>query len=300
MQKCLMISFDFPKSEYPKTSYAIACILAKFSKKNIADIEHCQYDLNPYVFDTPKNEIEKKIGDNFKENYLPTINEYSFIALSAYAWSENLVNAIIRIIRPNFKGKIILGGYEITALSKEKLEITYPNVDFYVKGYVEKSLELIFNNKTTDKIIDIKPDENDFISPYLSGILSLNTKKIHWESKRGCIFHCDFCEWGKATNNLIRISEDRIDKEIELFKQYNIQEINVLDATFLINKKNDIITLKKLLSIPNCKINLQMHFSPIKNQIGNEFLDICQEYKDRISLEFGLQTIHKEEMEVLT
>ncbi|MDR0871973.1 MAG: radical SAM protein [Prevotellaceae bacterium] len=298
MQKCLIISFDFPKSEYPKTSYAIACILAKFSKKNIADIEHCQYNLKPYVFGTPKNEIEKKIGDNFKENYVPKLNDYSFIALSAYAWSENLVNFIIEMIRPNFRGKIILGGYEITALSKEKLEIIYPNVDFYVKDYVEKSLELIFKNETTDKIIDIKPDVKDFVSPYLSGILPLNTKKIHWESKRGCIFHCDFCEWGKATNNMIRISDRRIDQEIELFKQNNIQEINVLDATFLICK-DDITTLKKLLSIPSCKINLQMHFSPIKNEIGSEFLDICQKHKDRISLEFGLQTIHETEMKIL-
>jgi tRNA A37 methylthiotransferase MiaB len=298
MQKCLIISFDFPKSDYPTTSYAIACILAKFSKKDLVDMEHYQYQLNQYIYDTPKKEIEQKISTDFKEKYLSKINDYSFVALSAYAWTENLVNKIIEIIRAVFNGKIILGGYEITALSKEKLFKVYPNVDYYIKGYAEKSLEMIFTNETTNKVIDLQPNIDDFVSPYLSGVLLLNTKKVHWESKRGCKFKCDFCEWGKAVNDIVRISECRIDKEIKLFKQNKIQEINLLDATFLL-KKEDITTLKKLLSIPNCKICLQMHFSTIKNEVGDEFLDICEKHKDRISLEFGLQTIHKIEMEVL-
>lgn len=295
--KCLLISFDFTKSDYPETSYSVACILAKFKKSDFVDIEHYSYNLNEYL-SIPKAEIETKINQHFTEIYLSKINDYSFIALAAYAWSENLINKLIETVRPVFNGKIILGGYEITALSNEKLETIYPNVDFYIKGYAEKALENIFKSETNDNILNEKVCEQDFVSPYLSGIFQLNKPKIHWESKRGCVFHCDFCEWGKATNNLIRISENRIDQEIELFKKSNIQEINVLDATFLI-KKDDITTLKKLLSIPKCKINLQMHFLPIKNEIGNEFLDICQEHKDRISLEFGLQTIHKAEMEIL-
>ena len=298
MQKCLIISFDFTKSDYPDISYSIASILAKFKNSDFVDVEHYSYNLNEYL-STPKSEIETKIGEHFKETFLEKINEFSFMALSAYAWSENLVNRLVKIIRPCFNGKIILGGYEITALSNEKLPEIYPNIDYYVKGYAEKALEKIFRNQTKDKILSERVNEKDFISPYLSGVFTLNAKKIHWESKRGCKFKCDFCEWGKAVNNIVRISECRIVKEIQLFTQKKIREINLLDATFLLNKE-DIATLKRLLSIPNCKICLQMHFSTIKNnEIGDEFLNLCEKHKDRILLEFGLQTIHKIEMEVL-
>ncbi|KAA6347497.1 Ribosomal protein S12 methylthiotransferase RimO [termite gut metagenome] len=298
-KKCLIVSFDFTKPDYPNTSYSIASILAKFNDADIVDIEPYSYNLNNFL-STPKKEIEAIVRKEFQEKYLGIINDYSFIALATYAWSENLVNELIKIIRPKFDGKIILGGYEITAWSNEKLFQIYPDVDFYIKGYAEKALEKIFKNETNNIILNEKIDKDDIVSPYLSSILPLNTKKIHWESKRGCPYHCDYCEHGAVADkgSIIRISNDKLEKEIELFKEYNIQEINVLDATFLINKK-DITTLEKLLTIPHCKICLQMHFTPVKGNIGKEFLDICQKHRDRISLEFGLQTIHEEEMNML-
>jgi radical SAM superfamily enzyme len=42
-----------------------------------------------------------------------------------------------------------------------------------------------------------------------------------------------------------------------------------------------------------------MHFNTIRSEKGRRFLEICQKHKDRISLEFGLQTIHDEEMKIL-
>jgi radical SAM superfamily enzyme YgiQ (UPF0313 family) len=134
----------------------------------------------------------------------------------------------------------------------------------------------------------------------LSGVFQFDKPKIHWESKRGCPYQCDYCEYGAAANKggIIRIDDDRINQEIELFKNYNIQEINVLDATFLI-EENDIDTLEKLLTIPDCKLTFQMHFNSVKGEKGKRFIEICEKYKDRITLEFGLQTIHKEEMKIL-
>jgi hypothetical protein len=298
-KKCLMISFDFTKNDYSPISYSIASILAQFKNSNIVDIEPYSYNLNKFL-STPKKEIEKRIQAKFKEKHLEKINNYSFIAFAAYAWSENLVNGIIKLIRPKFDGKIILGGYEITALSKEKLLQVYPNVDFYIKGYAEKALEEIFKNENNDKIIDGKIDSN-ILSPYLTGIFSLSeSKKMHWESKRGCPYHCDYCEHGAAADkNIIRINNDRLNGEIDLFKECNVTYINVLDATFLLHEQ-DNDTLEKLLSIDSCKnICLQMHFNTIRSDKGERFLDICQRNKDRISLEFGLQTIHCKEMDIL-
>jgi radical SAM superfamily enzyme YgiQ (UPF0313 family) len=193
-----------------------------------------------------------------------------------------------------------LGGYEITALNVGQLLKSYPNVDYYIKGYAEISLEKIFKNTAQGSILN-EPliDDSNFVSPYLSETIPLTTKKIYWESKRGCPFQCDFCEWGNAGHGkIIRINNERIDNEITLFKQKNIQHINVLDPTFLL-REEDIRILEKLLEIPNCKISLQVHFNPIKGDLKDKFFALCQKHRERIFLEFGLQTIHKEEMEIL-
>jgi len=300
MQKCLIISFDFSKEKdgYPPISYSIASILAKFKEADFIDIEPYSCDMNEYL-ETPNVEIETRIMDSFMNKFSRKISDYSFIALSAYAWSENLINTFVKTLRPIFKGKIILGGYEITALSKERLLKIYPNVDYYIKGYAEKSLERIFRHTAKEIILNEQANDEDFVSPYLSETLPLTTQKIYWESKRGCPFRCDFCEWGNAGDGkIIRINSERIDSEINLFKQKKIKHINVLDATFLLNDE-DIRTLEKLLEIPNCYISLQVHFSPIKGELKDKFLALCQKHRERIFLEFGLQTINEEEMNIL-
>jgi radical SAM superfamily enzyme YgiQ (UPF0313 family) len=306
-KKCLMISFDFTKrDEYPDIPYSVASILAQFKNADFVDIESYSFDLNKFSH-LPKNKIEESVKKEFEEKYFGKIDDYSFIAIAVYSWSINLVKELIKIIRSRGNSsKIILGGYEITALRKEKLLKDYCDADFFIKGYAENALEKIFKNEINDGIIEELIDGEKLISPYLSEVLPLNTKKIYWESKRGCQYDCDFCEHGAATreNNgingkkIIRIGNSRLEKEIEFFKKQNVKDINVLDATFLLENQ-DNGTLEKLLRIDSCKICLQMHFETIKNDRGKKFLAICQKHKDRISLEFGLQTIHDKEMKIL-
>lgn len=298
MQKCLLLSFDFWKDDYPKTSYSIASILAKFKNANFVEITHHSFNLKRLI-NQEKKDIEKNIITEFYQLFSESINNYTFVALSAYSWSENLVNILVNNIKKNFKGKIILGGYEITALKKSDLEKFYPNVDYYIKGYAENSLEKIFHNSTNDFIVENQLTEKDLISPYLSGIFKEKTKKILWESKRGCPYSCGFCEWGNAAKKKVyEIDNQRIKNEIKYFKTLGIKEINVIDATFLL-KDRDIKVLEELITIPNCKITLQVRFEKVNSKIGDKFLQLCKENKDRINLEFGLQTIHKVEMKAL-
>jgi radical SAM superfamily enzyme YgiQ (UPF0313 family) len=298
MRKCLIITFDFWKDNYPKLPHSIASIEAKFHDSNFVSIEHYSYNLQDKI-GINRNEIESYVSNHFSENYLEKINEYSYFALSAYSWSENLTMLLVNKIRNIFKGKIILGGYEITALNKDELQLSYPNVDYYIKGYSEKAFELIFTGKANSNILNEDLSIDDLISPILSGTLPLNTKKIYWESKRGCPYKCGFCEWGNAAKKKVyRFQEERLDKEIEILKTLNLEEINVLDATFLLNDRDNDI-LERLLTIPKCKITLQVRFENVDSKYGERFLSICEKYKDRINLEFGLQTIHEYEMKVL-
>lgn len=300
MQKCLLISFTFSKTYegYSPIPYSISSIMAKFKNSDFINIELEIYEIDKY-FEYSPLKVESRIFDDFKKKYLNKINDYSFIAISVYIWSEELSNGLINILKKVFNGKIILGGYVITALSEKQLYNNFPNVDYYVQGYAEKSLEKIFKNETKNNILNEIITDNDLVSVYLSDTLPLNTKSIYWESKRGCPYHCDFCEWGNAGNrNVIRLNDTRIDNEIKLFKQNKIKKINVLDATFILDER-DIVTLEKLMEIKNCLFNFQVNFDKIKNGLKDKLLSICEDNKDRIVLEFGLQTIHKEEMEVL-
>jgi radical SAM superfamily enzyme YgiQ (UPF0313 family) len=300
MQKCLLISFAFSKKNegYPLIPYSISSILAKFKNSDCIDMELYLCNMNEYFEYTPIR-TEARIIDDFKERYFNKINDFKFIAISAYSWSENLVNRLLEIIKDVFHGKTILGGYEITALDKKQLLKTYPNADYYIKGYAEISLEKIFKNKAEQNILNENITENDLVSVYLTDTVHLTTENIYWESKRGCPYRCDFCEWGNAGNRkIIRINEKRIHDEIELFKKNKIKKINVLDGTFLLNEQ-DIITLEKLVGIQDCEIVLQVNFNNFKNSLKDRFLSICKKHKDRILLEFGLQSIHPIEMNTL-
>jgi radical SAM superfamily enzyme len=42
-----------------------------------------------------------------------------------------------------------------------------------------------------------------------------------------------------------------------------------------------------------------MHFETITGNKGDRFIDICSKNTNRVSLEFGVQTIHQKEMEEL-
>jgi radical SAM superfamily enzyme YgiQ (UPF0313 family) len=199
-----------------------------------------------------------------------------------------------------FKGEIILGGYEVTSMSEENLLKTFPRANYFVKGFAEKALSKIMNGEydETVRVINEKIELPDLASPYLTGVVQLFSKKIHWESQRGCPFRCGFCEWGKATKNIISIDHNRLFAEIELFKHSSIDEINILDGTFN-NGKHYLTIFKKLLEIPGVRITCQAKFEYLLKGDGPEFLRLCAVNKERVHLEFGLQTIHPDEMDLI-
>lgn len=139
-------------------------------------------------------------------------------------------------------------------------------------------------------------------SPYLTGVLNLYTRKIYWETKRGCVFKCGFCEWGNAEKILIEFDKKRLFDEIDLIKNSSIEEINILDATFNYGT-NYLEILYYLLEQTDLKITFQARFECLTGKLGGnlgkEFLELSAKYKDRIHMEFGLQTIHKDEMKVI-
>jgi hypothetical protein len=277
-------------------SYSVASILATLKHYNIP-ASHYSFDIQKFV-QTPEGYIPIDVIIDTDEiiNYL---KKFSYIAFGIARWSETFTYMLIKKL-DDYKGKIVVGGYEITAL-KEDNDITNLitknlNIHHFIQGYAEKPLVKLIKGEYSDdkKFLSEKLDEKYLFSPYSIGVLNTYSRKIYWETQRGCNSNCGFCEWGNAQVGSIPLNPEIIERDIEIFSKSNIEGINILDATFNIGK-NYMGILENLIKKTTAKITFQARFEFLKP----EFIKFCATYKERLHLEFGLQTIHENEMKVI-
>ncbi len=296
----VLVSFDFPKSDYDSRSYSISSILASLKKHGVSASHYC-ININQVSEERllkGKEDWYISIDDCMHEKIDAAIDylvKFKFIAIGVARWSKDYAKYLVDKLRKSgFQGKIICGSYEITATDDKDLVKKFGDADYFIKGYAEKPLVKLINDKccSSKKVIFEDLDSEYLASPYQEGIIPLYSRKIYWETKRGCKFSCGFCEWGNREHkDAIDIDEEVLRKDIELFSKSNIDEINILDGTFNIGNCY-LDYLKDLLKKTDCKITFQARFEVV----NDEFLNLCEENNDRVHLEFGLQTIHKNEM----
>lgn len=226
---------------------------------------------------------------------LTYILSFNYIAISVTAWSFSYVQELLNLLG-SYQGKVILGGYEITAMNQEQLDLAFPRADYFIQGYAEESLRGILEGKqgSDNRLLTDGTSAHNYTSPYLSHILPLYSKKIYWETKRGCPHRCGFCEWGNAQKEVWEIDKNILLREIELFTKSGIQEINILDGTFNHGKSFTGI-LEHLMNHTDMRITCQARFDTFASDQQAGFRNLCHKYRDRIYLEFGLQSIHEKE-----
>ncbi|MBO7054472.1 MAG: hypothetical protein J6W37_03715 [Bacteroidales bacterium] len=330
----VFISFDAPRTGYPSIPYGIACLIAAIRKNgyiashysiNTLSIRSEREYLSEYVGPTKITskefeEYQKDICSLIKKeivNILPWLKTFRYVAFTYTRWSELFCKTVAEVLWCEGLVKksisegvgIIFGGYEITACDEKKLA-TLEMAHYFTKGYAEKSYLKILTGedgrkieggKPYHRIFDEKISEQDIVSPYLSHIIPILSRKIYWETKRGCPYCCGFCEWGAQKkdekNEIIELNwETRLVKELRLFKKSGVEEINILDGTFCFSKtKQHIKILEYIFKKTNINVVCQARFEALKP----DFLDLCASNKERIHLEFGLQTIHKKECETI-
>ena len=298
MKSILFVTFDYKKPEYPPISYSTACLIAALDPEQV-DVKVLPFDVrHGLVRDGARRKlgsVEPWVAEQLQANRA-FIDEFDFIAIPLMAWTEKYVESFLRTL-DDFRGRVVLGGYQVSALSDDALLSRFPRVDYFIRGYAELDLPRIVVEgwQPESKIIDGEVGEGDLVSPYLSGVLNTYSKSIHWETVRGCPHRCGFCEWGNSRKkNIVSMPEDRIDAEIELFRNRHVGHVNILDGAFN-SGKNYLDVFRKLLSIPGLRITCQARFERLCTAHGRDFLALCAENADRVHLEFGLQTIHANE-----
>ena len=226
------------------------------------------------------------------------------IALGVYVWAEEAIQELLQMLREfGFNGRLILGGPQISYCS-EGLEDLYLHADVFVRGYGEFAISGLAASNTfiqmpgihyageIDQNTQTSVDLELLPSPWLEGLINLeNQEFIRWESQRGCPFKCGFCQHKEPGARLKKreFLSDRIMKEIDLFCTKDVKDIAVLDPIFNASSQSKNI-LKRFISN---NFQGRLSFQCRAEMTDDEFIDLASQLNVR--LEFGLQTIHKEE-----
>ncbi len=226
------------------------------------------------------------------------------LAIGAYVWSEDVLKRLLPLVRASgFSGRIILGGPQIS-YTPDGLEELYPEVDVFVRGYGEMAIVALFNEPEIEMVQGVhfagQEDLNEqtlvdlslLPSPWLSEAIDITGQRfVRWESQRGCVFRCSFCQHREAGKRLDRreLEEGRVMDEIDLFCRSGVEEIAVLDPIFNMSPMANRILRRFVDKGFTGRLSLQCR----AEKCDEEFLQLASQLD--VKLEFGLQTIHRHE-----
>lgn len=299
MKKCIIVSFDLIREGEVEQSLSTASIISFLRRKegynSAFQIEHISLNM----LTMPLNSIAY-FEDRFR---LVDFAKIDTLAVSAYIWNEYLLVPFIKFVRTNgFRGKIVMGGYQISYSNAQQLAIDYPFADIFISGYGELSMltaiETPFVNEKT--FLNEQLSFGELSSPYLTGDITVTNGQpmLRFETKRGCPYRCTFCAHRDlSTNKVHRHPLEKVFEEIAFFKDKNVKRINILDPIFNVGK--DYLTiLKEMVRVGlHAEITLQTRFEQITGDAGQEFINLCEQLN--VTLEFGLQTVVEKEYSVI-
>jgi radical SAM superfamily enzyme YgiQ (UPF0313 family) len=284
----LIVSFDLQKPEHPVRNLAMGNILSAWrSTAPDASIEHESINILDPAFD-----LITRVQELFKTR---EINRQDYIAFAVAIWSEQYVKQAIDILyRLDFKGQIILGGYQITGKNRATLEKDYPMVQHFVRGFGETALEQILDDTsdtTSTQSIHSYNMFDRFPDPYRDGSIQLedSVRTVNIETKRGCPYACSYCAHDTVQQRRVieKPVSDAID-ELAFLEAYQLEKINILDPVF--NTGKSFLEIAQWKSQSTAKsTNYSVQYKLRKNM--HHFLNYCSSGK--IHLEIGIQSLDR-------
>lgn len=300
-RQVLSVALDWTREKDPPISLGQSSIVANLKRHNIPVIAK-SWSVNHSAFD---------VGEVFSDimQYADTKTD---LALGAFVWHEPETQILLnRLKAEGFPGRIILGGPQIS-YTKLGVEKYYPQADIFIRGYGEEALaRLMMSNEDKPVISGVhyagefdfgrsaSADLEELPSPFLTDVIKPQSF-IRWETQRGCPFQCAFCQHRESDVSMKRrqFSQLRIFEEIDWFLSNPvINDIAVLDPTFNSGPHYLSILHKFIEGGYRGKLALQCRAEMVKD----EFLNAVEELNRtaNVVLEFGLQTIHREEQRLV-
>ncbi len=237
----LLISFDLVRPGELATSLAIASLLAhQRSEVEVSErmqVEHFSINMldhggaaTPELFEAQFARLD--------------VGRFDAIALSAYIWNEYLINGTIALLRRlGFRGKVVLGGYQVTYGNKAELLRRYPDCQVFVSGQAEQAFaELPEHRHAHEPVFVTAPvDFAQLASPYLTGELPvhLGAGMARLETKRGCPYRCAFCAHRDLTTHRVHKHPlEKVFQELAFLAERRVQRVNILDPIFNAGKES--------------------------------------------------------------
>jgi radical SAM superfamily enzyme YgiQ (UPF0313 family) len=297
----MLIALDWTRPKDPPLSLGHASILA-LAKQHKIDVTERSWSVSSESFRA------EQVAEHILSFNCASLD----VALGVYVWNEAEVRRVLDLIDKQFRGRIILGGPQISH-TKGDLENLYPHADIFIRGFAESAiveLSKVGDTSFVPKIHGVhfageidcgelaSVDLEQLPSPYLNGIIKPQ-RFIRWETQRGCKFRCSFCqhrEPGKPRIQTKAFSMNRIHSEAQwILDNPVIQDVAVLDPVF--NSGPYYLDVLQHLHGNSGKLALQSRMEMVNENFLNEILKINE--TGNVVLEFGLQTIHKNEMQII-
>lgn len=302
MRNLLLLSFDYFRPGEPAASYPLACLSASvLGDPNLGRewaVDVASIDLYREVPVSSRG-LERLVSRKAR------FAHYDAVAFGDYCWSSRYVQDLLAFLAQwQPRARVLAGGYQVTSTPEAELERHYPapapgNITF-LKGFAESSLltalRSIAAGEVPARVLQELIDCKKLQSPWLSGELALEpgTDKVRWETKRGCLYSCDYCEFKAALNRPkpgdgMVLSQDRLLEELELFRRSGVKKVNVLDPLFNIDGTYEHLLEPMLRS--GLSFTLQTRVEHLEDQ--PDLLEAAKA-NPRLHLEIGVQTLDDE------
>ena len=195
------------------------------------------------------------------------------VFFSAYVWNVNLSTAIAKEFKAQYPDRLVVfGGPQVPDQAEDFLR-QHPYIDLVCHNEGEQAFVQILEHLTdrswgevgsvswlereqfhTNPWLPRLKDFQDAPSPFLSGIFDPLMQRDQdqkwiaiWESDRGCIFRCSFCDWASLVNSKVsKFDMPRIEKELEWIGKHQIGYVFCANANFgMLPRDIDIVTYLK-------------------------------------------------------
>jgi len=257
------------------------------------------------------NSLEDALKEVEKEK--PEVVGIPLIATANYESATELA----REIKKRFpKTKIVFGGQHITAEAEQFLTDN-PYVDQVVTGDAINVINDVVEGKNNDKVVH-GGFQNMKAFPMLDPEILEETgypknptytyptnerKSVDFMFSKGCFRRCDFCVAGSQKGNYVTETEyERLDKQLEIFKNAGIEELVIQDDAFLHDPKHRKKYLPKILSLMKkygmyWQNNGGVEFEAIDDFVTDELIKYNQSGEGRVTslyVPFNPRTWNKE------
>lgn len=292
----VLVSLDWVREKDPRRTLGHASLLTQLATRTRHSTTSVEFNVNDANF--RQERVLAAILDRI-------VDRHTFVAIGVYVWNEPIVQWLLPALRnAGFRGTIVLGGPQIS-YAPPGIDAVYPDADVFVRGYGEDALvRLLAGDDPIPGVTRQGRDDSEeraaieltsILSPYLTGVLTPQAF-MRWETQRGCDFACAFCQHRESGLRLPsrKLAQERIDAEIDFFVERGVEDIAVLDPVFNADLPHAIGVLNRFATRGYTgRLSLQCRFE----YVTTEFLDACERLNVR--LEFGLQTIHRAEMQAV-